>query len=59
ADARCGVAQLSPDAVAEARIVQTWLAGRELDVPALELDPPPAAEQVGRFVEGSAAAFSR
>lgn len=42
-------AQLARDAVAEARIVQTWLAGRSA-VPALELEPVPAAADLERFV---------
>ncbi|MDX6690678.1 MAG: polymerase subunit epsilon [Solirubrobacteraceae bacterium] len=46
---RGGVAQLSAEAVAEARIVQTWLAGHE-DVPALPLDPGAGAEAVERFL---------
>ncbi len=53
ADAVGTVAQLTPDAVAEARIVQTWLAGR-LDVPGLDLDPAPGPELVGRFLARSA-----
>ncbi|MDQ3675549.1 MAG: hypothetical protein M3401_01915, partial [Actinomycetota bacterium] len=53
-DVRGAAAQLPADAVAEARIVQTWLAGR-LDVPALELDPAPGTERIERFVEGAAA----
>jgi len=41
-------AQLAGDAIAEARIVQTWLAGRA-DVPALELAPVPGAARVAGF----------
>jgi DNA polymerase-3 subunit epsilon len=50
---RCGphsaTAQLPADAIAEARIVQTWLASRP-EVPALELEPAPAERDVARFV---------
>jgi DNA polymerase-3 subunit epsilon len=49
-----GAAQLPRERVAEARIVQTWLAGRE-EVPALELDPVPGRAEVQRFVAAAAA----
>jgi DNA polymerase III subunit epsilon len=42
------VACLPPDEVAEARIVQTWLAGH--DVRALELDPLPAPPVIEAFL---------
>ena len=42
------VACLPPDEVAEARIVQTWLAGH--DAPALDLDPLPAPAVLQAFV---------
>ena len=42
------VACLPPDAVAEARIVQTWLASH--DAPALDLDPLPAPAVLQAFV---------
>jgi DNA polymerase-3 subunit epsilon len=42
------VACLAPDEVAEARIVQTWLAGHE--APALDLDPLPAPAVLRAFV---------
>jgi DNA polymerase-3 subunit epsilon len=45
--ARAG-AELAPDAVAEARIVQTWLAAH--DAPSLALDPPPTAGAIEAFV---------
>ena len=45
---------LPPDAVGEARIVQTWLAGH--DAPALALDPIPTAAALAAFVAGQAAA---
>jgi DNA polymerase III subunit epsilon len=41
------VACLPPDAVAEARIVQTWLASH--DAPALDLDPVPERAALERF----------
>jgi DNA polymerase III subunit epsilon len=44
-----GVTHLTGERVAEARIVQTWLAARG-DVPALELAPAPVAAQVAGFV---------
>ena len=42
------VACMAPDEVAEARIVQTWLASH--DAPALDLDPLPAAALLLAFV---------
>jgi DNA polymerase-3 subunit epsilon len=42
-------AQLARDGVAEARIVQTWLAARPA-VPTIELEPVPAAADLARFV---------
>jgi len=45
-------AQLARDGVAEARIVQTWLAARPA-VPTLELEPVPAAAELARFVAGA------
>jgi DNA polymerase III subunit epsilon len=48
---RGGVAQLAAEAVAEARIVQTWLAGRL--IPELDLDPAPGVEEVAGFVEAA------
>jgi DNA polymerase-3 subunit epsilon len=42
-------AQLARDSVAEARIVQTWLAARPA-VPTLALDPVPAAAELARFL---------
>jgi DNA polymerase-3 subunit epsilon len=48
-----GGGELVPDAVAEARIVQTWLAGH--DAPALALDPPPTAAALGAFVASATA----
>jgi DNA polymerase-3 subunit epsilon len=45
-------AQLAGDAIAEARIVQTWLAGR-IDAPALELAPVPGAADLAGFVAGA------
>jgi DNA polymerase-3 subunit epsilon len=50
--ARAG-GELVPDAVAEARIVQTWLAGH--DAPALALDPPPTAAALHAFVVAATA----
>jgi DNA polymerase-3 subunit epsilon len=47
--------ELPADAVAEARIVQTWLAGH--DAPALALDPPPTEAAIDAFVAAQAAAF--
>lgn len=47
-------AQLARDAIAEARIVQTWLA--RTDAPALELAPVPAAQDVAGFVAAAAGA---
>ncbi|MFP5365010.1 MAG: exonuclease domain-containing protein [Thermoleophilia bacterium] len=44
-----GAAQLAGDGIAEARIVQTWLAARG-DVPALELSPVPGAPDLAAFV---------
>lgn len=49
ADVHGGVAQLAGEGVAEARIVQTWLAARG-EVPALELAPAPGAAQLAAFV---------
>ena len=43
-----GVAHLSPDAVGEARVVQTWLASH--DAPALDLDPLPDRGRLEEFV---------
>jgi DNA polymerase III subunit epsilon len=48
-----GGGELVPDAVAEARIVQTWLAGH--DAPALALDPPPTAAALHAFVVAATA----
>lgn len=48
-DARGDAAQLPAEAVAEARIVQTWLAGRD-SVPALALDPAPRPARLARFI---------
>jgi len=53
-DVRGGAAQLPSNAVAEARIVQTWLAGRGVsgdDVPVLDLSPAPGEDAIARFVE--------
>jgi len=47
--ARAG-GELPPDAIGEARIVQTWLAGHE--APALELEPVPSRDAVEAFVAG-------
>jgi len=52
--ARCAgsaAACLPPDEVAEARIVQTWLASH--DAPALELDPLPDRAALAAFVQAS------
>ncbi len=48
------VAHLPADAIGEARIVQTWLAGH--DAPALPLDPAPGRAAVEAFVREAAAA---
>jgi DNA polymerase-3 subunit epsilon len=45
--------ELPPDAVAEARIVQTWLAAH--DAPALALDPVPAESAIEGFAAGARA----
>jgi DNA polymerase-3 subunit epsilon len=50
-----GPAHLPGDAVAEARIAQTWLASRAA-VPALALAPAPDAAQVARFVAAATTA---
>ena len=55
AGVRGSAAQLARDAIAEARIVQTWLAARA-DAPALELAPVPAAQDVAGFVAAAAGA---
>ena len=47
---------LPADAIAEARIVQTWLAGH--DAPALDLDPVPCAEALERFASAQGALLS-
>jgi hypothetical protein len=48
-------AQLARERVAEARIVQTWLAARDA-VPALELEPVPGRAQVEEFVAAATSA---
>ncbi len=48
-----GAPELTPDAVAEARIAQTWLAAH--DAPALALDPPPSQRGIDAFVAQAAA----
>jgi len=45
---RAGGRELAADAVGEARLVQTWLAGHH--APALALNPVPADAAIGRFV---------
>jgi DNA polymerase-3 subunit epsilon len=51
--ARAG-GELRADAVGEARIVQTWLAGHE--APALELEPVPSRDAIEAFVAAQAQA---
>jgi DNA polymerase-3 subunit epsilon len=53
-DVRGGAVQRPAEAVAEARIVQTWLAEREA-IRALDLDPAPRADQIAGFLAAAAA----